>query len=169
MPLHVVTLSELAAVVTLIASVIYLLGFFGIDFVQSVLTGRHSHDGWDAEDEINSDRFIIEEDSLKKPCGAGIDCSPVVLAPAKAAALEVEQNSPILEVFFFEIQRTKMKRRNAKIFEFQLRYFISLLKLEISVKSFFLEVEFLIETPFFPTRVVSTARGLSHPSCEFDS
>ncbi|KAH7850665.1 hypothetical protein Vadar_001215 [Vaccinium darrowii] len=97
MPLHVVTLSELAAVVTLIASVIYLLGFFGIDFVQSVLTGRHSHDGWDAEDEINSDRFIIEEDSLKKPCGAGIDCSPVVLAPAKAAALEVEQKSPILE------------------------------------------------------------------------
>jgi hydroxymethylglutaryl-CoA reductase (NADPH) len=96
-PLHVVTLSELAAVVTLIASVIYLLGFFGIDFVQSVLTGRHFHDGWDAEDEINSDRFIIEEDSLKKPCGAGIDCSPVVLAPAKAATLEVEQKSPILE------------------------------------------------------------------------
>ncbi|KAG5534452.1 hypothetical protein RHGRI_022552 [Rhododendron griersonianum] len=90
MPLHVVTLSELAAVVSLIASVIYLLGFFGIDFVQSLITGRHTHDGWDVEDEINSvDRFVIEEDSLKKPCGAGIDCLPVVVAPAKAADEEI--------------------------------------------------------------------------------
>ncbi|KAI8541023.1 hypothetical protein RHMOL_Rhmol08G0030500 [Rhododendron molle] len=98
MPLHVVTLSELAAVVSLIASVIYLLGFFGIDFVQSVLTGRHTHDGWDVEDEINSvDRFVIEEDSLKKPCGAGIDCLPVVVAPAMAAVLVAEQPALVLE------------------------------------------------------------------------
>lgn len=34
-PLHVVTFSELAAIVSLIASFIYLLGFFGIGFVQS--------------------------------------------------------------------------------------------------------------------------------------
>ncbi|KAK9748458.1 hypothetical protein RND81_02G059000 [Saponaria officinalis] len=34
-PLHVVTFPELSAIVTLIASFIYLLGFFGIDFVQS--------------------------------------------------------------------------------------------------------------------------------------
>nr|AAD47596.1 HMG-CoA reductase [Artemisia annua] len=34
-PLHVVTLTELSAIVLLIASFIYLLGFFGIDFVQS--------------------------------------------------------------------------------------------------------------------------------------
>ncbi|MFS7959996.1 putative hydroxymethylglutaryl-CoA reductase (NADPH) [Helianthus anomalus] len=33
-PLHAVTVSELAAIVSLIASFIYLLGFFGIDFVQ---------------------------------------------------------------------------------------------------------------------------------------
>ncbi|XP_058180570.1 3-hydroxy-3-methylglutaryl coenzyme A reductase 2-B-like [Rhododendron vialii] len=98
MPLHVVTLSELAAVVSLIASVIYLLGFFGIDFVQSLFTGRNTHDGWDVEDEINSvDRFVIEEDSLKKPCGAGIDCLPVVVAPAKAAVLLAEQPALVLE------------------------------------------------------------------------
>ncbi|KAG9142097.1 hypothetical protein Leryth_016323 [Lithospermum erythrorhizon] len=34
-PLHVLTFSELAGLVSLIASFIYLLGFFGIDFVQS--------------------------------------------------------------------------------------------------------------------------------------
>lgn len=34
-PLHVLTLSELLAILSLIASVIYLLGFFGIGFVQS--------------------------------------------------------------------------------------------------------------------------------------
>ncbi|GAB2289311.1 3-hydroxy-3-methylglutaryl-coenzyme A reductase 1 [Dionaea muscipula] len=44
-PLHVLTLSELAAILTLVASFIYLLGFFGIDFVQSFITSsRPSHD-----------------------------------------------------------------------------------------------------------------------------
>lgn len=44
------------------------------------------------------DRFVIEEDSLKKPCGAGIDCLPVVVAPAKAAVLVAEQPALVLEV-----------------------------------------------------------------------
>ncbi|KAL0368748.1 UNVERIFIED_CONTAM: 3-hydroxy-3-methylglutaryl coenzyme A reductase 1 [Sesamum calycinum] len=43
-PLHVLTLSELAAVVSLIASFIYLLGFFGIDFVQSFISKSESDD-----------------------------------------------------------------------------------------------------------------------------
>ncbi|KAK9075189.1 hypothetical protein SSX86_003510 [Deinandra increscens subsp. villosa] len=43
-PLHVVTLSELAAIVSLIASFIYLLGFFGIDFVQSFITTARGDD-----------------------------------------------------------------------------------------------------------------------------
>ncbi|XP_054799160.1 3-hydroxy-3-methylglutaryl-coenzyme A reductase 1-like [Prosopis cineraria] len=49
-PLHVVTLSEIAAIVSLIASFIYLLGFFGIDFVQSFIA-RASHDVWDLDDD----------------------------------------------------------------------------------------------------------------------
>nr|AET72044.1 3-hydroxy-3-methylglutaryl coenzyme A reductase 1 [Dimocarpus longan] len=49
-PLHVVTLSEIAAIVSLIASFIYLLGFFGIDFVQSFIS-RASNDAWDLDDE----------------------------------------------------------------------------------------------------------------------
>lgn len=48
-PLHVVTLSEIAAIVSLIASFIYLLGFFGIDFVQSFIA-RASHEAWDLDD-----------------------------------------------------------------------------------------------------------------------
>ncbi|KAK7276568.1 hypothetical protein RIF29_17711 [Crotalaria pallida] len=36
-PLHLVTFPELAAILSLIASFIYLLGFFGIDFVQSFI------------------------------------------------------------------------------------------------------------------------------------
>ncbi|XP_052191332.1 3-hydroxy-3-methylglutaryl coenzyme A reductase 2-B-like [Diospyros lotus] len=84
MPLHVVTLSELAAVVTLIASVIYLLGFFGIDFVQSVLTGRTSHEAWDVDDET-AERFILDEDRRRGPCAAAADCSPVPIPPCKVA------------------------------------------------------------------------------------
>ncbi|KAL3830554.1 hypothetical protein ACJIZ3_019356 [Penstemon smallii] len=58
-PLHVLTLSELAAIISLIASFIYLLGFFGIDFVQSFISKSES------EDEQEQSSFIT--------------CSPVVL------------------------------------------------------------------------------------------
>ncbi|KAL7586520.1 hypothetical protein Lser_V15G36596 [Lactuca serriola] len=52
-PLHVVTLSELAAIVSLIASFIYLLGFFGIDFVQSFIgTSRVDEDNFTLEDDV---------------------------------------------------------------------------------------------------------------------
>ncbi|CAA0830094.1 hydroxy methylglutaryl CoA reductase 1 [Striga hermonthica] len=53
-PLHVLTLSELAAILCLIASFIYLLGFFGIDFVQSFISKS------DGEDEHQ--QFILHED-----------------------------------------------------------------------------------------------------------
>ncbi|KAJ0085271.1 hypothetical protein Patl1_09332 [Pistacia atlantica] len=52
-PLHVVTLSEIAAIVSLIASFIYLLGFFGIDFVQSFIS-RASNDAWDLDEETEA-------------------------------------------------------------------------------------------------------------------
>ncbi|KAL2522149.1 hydroxy methylglutaryl CoA reductase 1 [Forsythia ovata] len=61
-PLHVVTLSELAALISLLASIIYLLGFFGIDFVQSVIYRSNEEDVWDVEEE-DDEKFIIEEDS----------------------------------------------------------------------------------------------------------
>ncbi|KAL6959784.1 3-hydroxy-3-methylglutaryl-coenzyme A (HMG-CoA) reductase isozyme [Sarracenia purpurea var. burkii] len=78
MPLHVITLSELAAVVSLIASMIYLLGFFGIDFVQSFINGRPPHDAWDVED-VTTVQLL--EDSRTAPCAAAaIDSPPVVKA-----------------------------------------------------------------------------------------
>ncbi|KAL6226886.1 hypothetical protein ACLB2K_000845 [Fragaria x ananassa] len=45
-PLHVVTLSEIVALFSLFASVIYLLGFFGIDFVQSFVHPRAPQHPW---------------------------------------------------------------------------------------------------------------------------
>ncbi|KAL3621564.1 3-hydroxy-3-methylglutaryl coenzyme A reductase 1 [Castilleja foliolosa] len=66
-PLHVLTLSELAAIVSLIASFIYLLGFFGIDFVQSFVSKPESED--------ENQRFIIHEDR-------NVHCSmPTSVAP----------------------------------------------------------------------------------------
>ncbi|CAA2984096.1 Hydroxymethylglutaryl- reductase [Olea europaea subsp. europaea] len=49
-PLHILTFYELAAILSLIASFIYLLGFFGIDFVQSFIS-RYSHDVWELEND----------------------------------------------------------------------------------------------------------------------
>nr|ADN39417.1 3-hydroxy-3-methylglutaryl-coenzyme A reductase [Withania somnifera] len=76
-PLHVVTLSELGAIVLLIASVIYLLGFFGIGFVQTFVS-RVNNDSWDVEDE-NDEQFILEEDSRRTPAttlGCAIPAPP---------------------------------------------------------------------------------------------
>ncbi|PIN10425.1 3-hydroxy-3-methylglutaryl-CoA (HMG-CoA) reductase [Handroanthus impetiginosus] len=70
-PLHVLTLSELAGIICLIASFIYLLGFFGIDFVQSFISKSESDE--------EHQRFILHEDrnihcSLPPP-------SPVISKP----------------------------------------------------------------------------------------
>ncbi|KAG8377208.1 hypothetical protein BUALT_Bualt08G0004300 [Buddleja alternifolia] len=53
-PLHVLTLSELSAIICLIASFIYLLGFFGIDFVQSIICKSETDD--------EHQQFILHED-----------------------------------------------------------------------------------------------------------
>ncbi|KAK3193237.1 hypothetical protein Dsin_024547 [Dipteronia sinensis] len=79
-PLHMVTLSEMGAIVAFVASCIYLLGFFGIDFVQSVVL-RPSPEIWTSEEE--EDDVIIKEDCRKLPCGQGLDCSLVTAKPAK--------------------------------------------------------------------------------------
>ncbi|XP_021902440.1 3-hydroxy-3-methylglutaryl-coenzyme A reductase 1 [Carica papaya] len=66
-PLHVVTLPEIAAIVSLIASFIYLLGFFGIDFVQSFIT-RASHDAWDLDEDEPKRSFLINDDHRLVAC-----------------------------------------------------------------------------------------------------
>ncbi|XP_055804382.1 3-hydroxy-3-methylglutaryl-coenzyme A reductase 1 [Solanum dulcamara] len=106
-PLHVVTLSELLAMVSLIASVIYLLGFFGIGFVQSFVSKSNS-DSWDIEDE-SAEQLIIEEDSRRGPCAAATTLGCVVppppvrqiarmvpQQPAKVALSQTEKPAPII-------------------------------------------------------------------------
>jgi hydroxymethylglutaryl-CoA reductase (NADPH) len=52
-------LSEIAASVSLIASFIYLFGFFSIDFVQSFIS-RTSHDVWDLDDPHHQN-FLVDD------------------------------------------------------------------------------------------------------------
>ncbi|GKV30235.1 hypothetical protein SLEP1_g39071 [Rubroshorea leprosula] len=99
-PLHVVTLSEIAAVVSLVASVIYLFGFFGIDLAQSFINIRFSPDAWDVDDQTTAattspPKFIIEDESCG---GATIDCSlsPKFVAPIMTSFLP-EGNEKIIE------------------------------------------------------------------------
>jgi hydroxymethylglutaryl-CoA reductase (NADPH) len=49
-------------IVSLIASFIYLLGFFGIDFVQSFIS-RASHDAWDLDDPHHQN-FLVDNRTL---------------------------------------------------------------------------------------------------------
>ncbi|EYU41201.1 hypothetical protein ABFS82_03G003600 [Erythranthe guttata] len=59
--LHVLTLSELAGIICLVASFIYLIGFFGIDFVQSFICKSETDD--------DHHQFVLHEDR-------SIHCSP---------------------------------------------------------------------------------------------
>ncbi|XP_073275998.1 3-hydroxy-3-methylglutaryl coenzyme A reductase 1-like isoform X2 [Primulina huaijiensis] len=80
-PLHVLSLSELAAITCLIASFIYLLGFFGIDFVQSFISKPEGEDH-------QPQRFvcdIIQEDR-------SIHCSLPPTPPSKPKPMELPQD-----------------------------------------------------------------------------
>ncbi|KAL3344289.1 hypothetical protein AABB24_023624 [Solanum stoloniferum] len=100
-PLHVVTLSELGAIVSLIASVIYLLGFFGIGFVQTFVS-RGNNDSWDVEDE-NDEEFLLKEDSRCGPAttlGCAIPAPPArkiaPMAPPQPPMSMVEKPVPLI-------------------------------------------------------------------------
>lgn len=81
----------------LFASVVYLLGFFGMDFVLSLI----SRPSWDVEEEekeaqkiktqhpTSIDQIILKEDSRSGPCAAAINCS--VLPPATPLSEDDEE------------------------------------------------------------------------------
>ncbi|XP_050365275.1 3-hydroxy-3-methylglutaryl-coenzyme A reductase 2-like [Argentina anserina] len=71
-PLHIVSLGEIVAILAFVASFIYLLGFFGIDFVRSLIL-QPSNDIWAADDD--AEEIILKEDARKVPCGEALDCS----------------------------------------------------------------------------------------------
>ncbi|XP_043709076.1 3-hydroxy-3-methylglutaryl-coenzyme A reductase 1-like [Telopea speciosissima] len=97
-PLHVVTLSEIAAIFTLIASFIYLLGFFGIDFVQS-FNSRTSHEAWDVDED--NEQFLIEENTRRGPCPAALDLSisppPKIIDPALIMKRMPEEDEEVIK------------------------------------------------------------------------
>ncbi|XP_027091347.2 3-hydroxy-3-methylglutaryl coenzyme A reductase 1 [Coffea arabica] len=78
-PLQVLTLSDLAAILSLIASFIYLLGFFGIDFVQSFIA-RPSNDHWDVD--VEDERFILDEDRRPRRLPSVVSATPISPSPA---------------------------------------------------------------------------------------
>lgn len=71
-PLHVVTMSEIAAIFLFVASFIYLIGFFGMSFVHPT---PYSDDE-EEEEEIDGDvnEIVRKEDSRVTSCGAALDC-----------------------------------------------------------------------------------------------
>ncbi|GMJ00517.1 3-HYDROXY-3-METHYLGLUTARYL COA REDUCTASE 1, hydroxy methylglutaryl CoA reductase 1 [Hibiscus trionum] len=80
-PLSVLTFSDIVAILVFVASFIYLLGFFGIDFVQSLLL-RPSTDVWDSEDgDEETEVLLPKEDARELPCGQALDCSLPPLPP----------------------------------------------------------------------------------------
>ncbi|XP_048443920.1 3-hydroxy-3-methylglutaryl coenzyme A reductase 2-B [Pyrus x bretschneideri] len=85
-PLHVVTLSELAALFSLFASVIYLLGFFGIDFVQSFVSpsSRAAHDPW-------KDDVVVQRKN-----SVNATALPSSISAATTTATAIDDNSPAL-------------------------------------------------------------------------
>ncbi|XP_047942053.1 3-hydroxy-3-methylglutaryl-coenzyme A reductase-like [Salvia hispanica] len=88
-PLHVVTLSEISAIVVFLASFIYLLGFFGISFVQSLILPRAPHD--DEDDDILIDDLMLNEDSRTAPCAAAAPPTKIVAAPIEPLPEEDEE------------------------------------------------------------------------------
>ncbi|KAK8562686.1 hypothetical protein V6N13_018744 [Hibiscus sabdariffa] len=96
-PLHVVTFSEIVAIIAFFASFIYLLGFFGIDFVQS-LVFRPTPDVWISEDEEEENEVLLrKEDARKVPCGQALDCALPPLPPQApiVAAQKVFDEKPV--------------------------------------------------------------------------
>ncbi|TYG39412.1 hypothetical protein ES288_D12G014500v1 [Gossypium darwinii] len=80
-PLSVVTFSEIIAILAFVASFIYLLGFFGIDFVQSLIL-RPQTEVWNSEDDDEvADVLLRKKDARKVPCGQALDCSLPPLPP----------------------------------------------------------------------------------------
>nr|AEU08408.1 3-hydroxy-3-methylglutaryl coenzyme A reductase [Clematis armandii] len=93
-PLHVVTALASAAIISLIASVIYLLQFFGIGFVQSFQNRDNHDDSWDVEDE--------NDEPAETLCGTAQPPPParqfvpmVPPQPAKIAAMS-EKPAPLV-------------------------------------------------------------------------
>ena len=89
-PLHVVSLAEIFAICGLVASLIYLLSFFGIAFVQSVVSNSD-----DEEDFIIDSRHKQARAPLPPPAPAPAPCS-LLGSPAAAPEKMPEEDEEIV-------------------------------------------------------------------------
>uniref|UniRef100_A0A7N0UYL9 3-hydroxy-3-methylglutaryl coenzyme A reductase n=1 Tax=Kalanchoe fedtschenkoi TaxID=63787 RepID=A0A7N0UYL9_KALFE len=91
-PLHIVSFFELVAIVGFVASFIYLLGFFGIDFAQSLLwrSASEDEDVWSNGEVVDGDAAVAREDAKVTPCAAAIEprSETVVKPPAVSSSYE---------------------------------------------------------------------------------
>ncbi|XP_062020621.1 3-hydroxy-3-methylglutaryl-coenzyme A reductase 1-like [Rosa rugosa] len=92
-PLHIINLSEIVAILAFVASFIYLLGFFGIDFVQSLIL-QPSNDIWADDDD---EEIILKEDASKVPCGQALNCSIPKMAPIASPKAAPEAAPKVFE------------------------------------------------------------------------
>ncbi|KAJ7551377.1 hypothetical protein O6H91_06G012700 [Diphasiastrum complanatum] len=65
-PLHMLSLGELFAIVAELASFIYLIGFFGIDYVQNFIS-KNNDGAWDSDDETETIASKVAQKSIAKP------------------------------------------------------------------------------------------------------
>ncbi|KAK9944437.1 hypothetical protein M0R45_010007 [Rubus argutus] len=91
-PLHIVSLGEIVAILVLVASFVYLLGFFGIDFVQSPIL--------QTTDDEEEEEIILKEDARKVPCGQALDCPIPQITPIASprVAQKVFDEKPAIEI-----------------------------------------------------------------------
>lgn len=94
-PLHVVTMSEMAAIITFVASFIYLLGFFGMSFVQATpFSDDEEEEELEGATERDVNEIIRKEDTRATPCGAALDCESDV--PVKPVVKKDVEMVPII-------------------------------------------------------------------------
>jgi hydroxymethylglutaryl-CoA reductase (NADPH) len=80
-PLHIVTISEIAALFAFFASFVYLLGFFGVGFLQ-IFSARSSHDDvWGTDDEDEDEDIPICQAPLPSPKPKKLETVEPILTP----------------------------------------------------------------------------------------
>lgn len=86
----------MSAVVAFLASFVYLLGFIGIDFIQSLIL-RPATDVW-SDDELEEEAhelLLKKEDARQLPCGQALDCTLPTPTPTKLPfALPISPKPP---------------------------------------------------------------------------
>nr|AAA68966.1 3-hydroxy-3-methylglutaryl coenzyme A reductase [Artemisia annua] len=107
-PLHVVTLTELSAIVLLIASFIYLLGFFGIDFVQSFISRENEQLNNDDHNVISTNNVLSDRRLVYDYDGFDNDDDVIV-----KSVVSGEVNSYSLEASLGDCYRAAKIRRRA--------------------------------------------------------